>query len=270
MGRLFTDSGTFTLNPETTIATFESGSVYSPAGALGTGNKILIYYDEGRIYRSVTSPFGDGHPNVLARCDKFGRIESADGSRLGYCEQGSVKDRSGQTIAYYEGDIYGAAAAACAVFFGLGNSAQTEKPDDRASGQSGEATSTNDYSATSVIFSILGAVFIAVWKFIKTIPFWGPYGSILLLVSMMRVGPSSGSSSGGAGSVAGVFFLAYLILHTILLFKCKKWEAKHKYWPIYVGFVLLVTTLVAMCAVPAVAFQVGVLIYMKQQRKELR
>ena len=70
--------------------------------------------------------------------------------------------------------------------------------------------------------------------------------------------------------MAGVFFFAYLILHTILLFKCKKWTAKHKYWPIYVGFVLLLTTLVAMWAVPAVAFQIGALIYMKQQRKELR
>ena len=141
---------------------------------------------------------------------------------------------------------------------------------DASKHSTGSSASEDDYSAISVIFSILGVIFVAAWKLTKTIPFWGPYGSILMLAFTMHVGPSSGSSSGGSGSVAAVFFLAYLILHTILLFKCKKWEAKHKYWPIYVGFILLIVTLFPMWAVPAVAFQIGILIYMKQQRREQR
>ncbi len=140
---------------------------------------------------------------------------------------------------------------------------------DAKSGATNSTVNPDDYSVASVIFSILVSIFFAVWKFIKTIPFWGPYCSILVLPFLMIIGPSGGSSSGGSVSVAGVFFFVYLILHTILLFKCKKWTAKHKYWPIYVGFILLVTTLVAMWAVPAVAFQIGALIYMKQQRNQL-
>ena len=261
MGRLYTK---YALQGETILATFENGKVYSPAGTLGTGHQIMMYYDENRIYRSVTSPFGDGSPNVLARCDNFGRIDSGTGTRLGYCENGEIKDSCGSIVAYYDGDMFGAAAAACAVIFSLSDT------NNDTSKSSDSPVNTNDFSAASVIFSILGTIFIAVWKFIKSIPIWGPYGSILLLPFLMTPGSSGNSSSGGSGSVAGAFFFAYLILHTILLFKCKKWAAKHKYWPIYVGFILLVTTLVAMWAVPAVAFQIGVLIYMNQQRKELQ
>ena len=271
MGKLYTK---YTLQGETVLATFENGTVYSPSGTLGTGHQIMMYYDGNQIYRSVTSPFGDGSPNVLARCDNFGRIDSGTGTRLGYCENGEIKDSSGSIVAYYDGDMFGAAAAACAAIFRLNDASNnTNDADSKSSDTSKSADSsvnTDDFSAASVIFSILGSIFIAVWKFIKSIPIWGPYGSILLLPFLMTAGSSSNSSSGGSGSVAGVFFFAYLILHTILLFKCKKWASKHKYWPIYVGFILLVTTLVAMWAVPAVAFQIGVLIYMNQQRKELR
>lgn len=273
MGKIYTK---YVLQGEQILATFENGTVYSPTGTLGIGHQILMYHDGGRIYRSVSSPFGDGFPNVLARCDKFGRIETEDGTRLGYCENGEVKDSSGSTVAYYEGDMFGAAAAACAVIFSLSdtsNPPDTNTDDDDSgridsSKSASSSTNTNDFSTVSVIFSILGAVLIALWKFIKTIPFWGPYGSILLIVFTAGPRPAGSSSGGGSAGAVGLFFLAYLILHTILLFKCKKWEAKHKYWPIYVGFILLVVTFVPMWAVPAVAFQVGVLIYTKQQRRE--
>lgn len=225
----------------TEIGSYENGNVYSGVGYM---KKRVGGYDERTIYQNG---FFD---------EAVGEVDSNGNS---YDGTGLFKDVTGRKIS----DV-GAVAAAQLLFPECYyEEERTNNINNMSESNSGSATGTNDYSATSVIFSILGAIFIAVWKFIKTIPFWGPYGSILLLPFLMHAGPSGGSSSGGFGSVAGVFFFVYLILHTILLFKCKKWEAKHKYWPIYVGFILVIVTLVPMWAVPAVAFQIGTLIYMK-------
>lgn len=173
---------------------------------------------------------------------------------------GQPGDSSSSTESGYTEDIFG-----CEDPMSSSRGANTE------SKVTDSSVNTGDFSAVSVIFSILGAIFIAVWKFIKTIPFWGPYGSILLLPFLMTASSSGNSSSGGAGVVV-VFGLAYLVLHTILLFKCKKWNVKHKYWPIYGEFALLILgTLfggaysILLSGILVIAFQVGALIYMKQK-----
>ncbi len=275
MGKLYTN---YAFQGEKILATFENGTVYSPSLSFGMGHQVLMYYDGSRIYRSVTSPFLDGLPNVLARCDKFGRIESENGTRLGYCENGEVKDSSGSIIAYYDGDMFGAAAAACAMLFHLSdeNNVSTSDTNGVYSENSKEtkaadsSTNANDSSIVSVIFTVLGAILLGVWKFIKTLPFWGPYVipifltvfGVLFLTPQLSDSTNS-ASSGIADGSAALFFIAYLILHTVILFKRKKWESKYKYWPIYVEFILFVFTFVSMWGVPAVAFQIGVLIHTK-------
>ncbi len=161
-----------------------------------------------------------------------------------------------------------------------------KKPDSDSSGDSNESSNdssggtsnssssshsggtsavSGDYSVLSVLGAIASVILLALWKVIKTIPFWLPYAVILILPFMTMQAPV-GTSSGG--SVDGIFFLAYLVLHTIFLVRRKKWDFKYKNWPIYVAFLLLVVTLKAMGGAPAVAFQIGVLIWMYQQKKK--
>ena len=237
----------------TEIGSYENGNVYSGVGYM---KKRVGGYDERTIYQNG---FFD---EAVGEVDSNGN--SFDGTGL-------FKDVTGKKISNV-----GAVAAAQLLFPGCYYEEEgTNNINGVSEGNSGSAASTNDYSATSVFFSILGAIFIAVWKFIKTIPFWGPYGSILLLPFLMTARTSGNSSSGGTGGVAVVFGLAYLVLHTILLFKCKKWNVKHKYWPIYGEFGLLVlgTFLggprsMLLGGILVVIFQVGVLIYMKQKTQD--
>lgn len=235
MGRLFTGSGTFTLNPETTLATFENGTVYSAKVSFAPGGGTLMYYNsfrEGaRIYRSMTS----GLPNQLAWCDKFGRIE-ANGTLLGYCEDGEVRDSDRRVIAYYEGDAYGAAAAACAVLFSLSDTAQTATSDDTAAQATASSEASSDSDGPGVLTILLGLLVMlcmALWKLIKTLPFWGPYvftGLFGLIIA----------------SVASVFVgllltVPYLVFHTWLLLRCRRREGRWKYLPVVISFLISAT-----------------------------
>lgn len=251
MGRLYSGSGTFTLNPENTLATFEGGTVYSPAGALSTGHETLMYYDGGRIYRHLDEAIA-GSPVVLARCDEFGRIKSADGVILGYCENGEVKNRSGQGIAYYEGDMYGAAAAACAVLFGVGAKKANPAP--------GPNTNGGDRTGAELVFSILGLALLnagkLLRKLIKTIHFWGPYVFTLVL-SCVVAAPA-------VSIIALLPILLYLILHTILLLKCRKRQGKDKYRPLVISFLLYLVSFLLL-GIPAVIYQI---VWLVRDRKK--
>lgn len=252
MGKLYTK---YALQGENILAMFENGTVYSPAGTLGTGHQVLMYYDGNRIYRSVTSPFGDGFPNVLARCNEFGRIESEDGIRLGYCENGEVKDGSGSIVAYYEGDMFGAAAAACAVIFHLSDLRNPSHTDSNVadsdhfnrSMSDGISENTNDFSVASMISSILGIVLLAVRKLIKTIPIWGPY-IFTFLLSALVVAP-------GLPIIFLLPILLYFILHMVLLIKCRKREGKWKYRPALISLLVYVAT-IFLLGIPAIIYQI--------------
>lgn len=281
MGRLFTCSGTFALNPEETLATFEAGTVYSAKISFAPGGSTLMYYEsfrEGaRIYRSTSS----GLPNQLAWCDKFGRIE-ANGKLLGYCENGEVKDSSGRTIAYYEGDGYGAAAAACAVLFSLSDADRSENTNyhtgTQASDSSGSPAASsgsgdNDVSFLFVLFAGIGMALLGIvkllWKGIKTLPFWGPYGfSVLLpLLMVLIMMPSTAVVMVPAvGAIVGFSLPLYLVLHTVLLIKCKKRQEKGKYWPIYISFALFVLGFTIALCVPAVIYQIVWLVRDKKKQ----
>ena len=252
MGRLFTGSGTLTQNPETTLATFEEGMVYSPEGTFGTGHRVLLCYDGGRISRTAPSVFGS-YPEILARCDQFGRIQSADGTRLGSCEEGKVKDRDGRVIAYYEGDLYGAAAAACAVFFGVGGPAKEDRMTDPIKTPSHEAAGgqTDEGSALRLILSIVGMGVLwtgkLLWRLLKTSYFWGPYVSALLLSAVI--------SAPAALFIPLLFLLLYLLLHTVLLVKCKRRQGKNRYLPAIISFLLYLASFFLFGA-PAVVYQI--------------
>lgn len=228
----------------TEIGSYENGNVYS-----GTGytKQRVGGYDDRTIYQNG---FFD---DAVGEVDSNGN--AYDGTDL-------FKDVTGRKIR----DV-GAVAAAQLLFPGCYyEEDRAGNGDDVPESASGAFAGNDDSSAASFLLGILETILAVAWKLIKTIPFWGPYGSILLLFTIRPVG-SEGSISRESLVWIVLFYLAYLILHTILLFKCKKWEAKHKYWPIYVGFALLVITLVPLWAIPAVAFQIGALIYMMQKRK---
>lgn len=222
-----------------------------------------MYYDGNRIYRSVTSPFGDGFPNVLARCNEFGRIESEDGTRLGYCEGGRVKNAGGSEIAYYDGEMYGAAAAACAVLFGLRERAQEADAGDTDSGErkADGGGSGGDSSALEFIFSILLSALLTMakllWKLAKTIHFWGPYVFSLLL-SCVVIAPA----------VLFIPLLLYMALHTVLLLKCKKRQGKGKYRPVIISFILFLVSSFLL-GIPADIYLIVWLIRDKKQRDGL-
>ena len=260
MGKLYTK---YVLQGENILATFEDGTVYSPTGTIGTGHQVLMYYDGNRIYRSVSSPFGDGFPNVLARCNEFGGIESEDGTRLGYCEGGKVKNAGGSEIAYYDGDMYGAAAAACAVLFGLREKDQTADAGDMDSGErkSDDVGNGGDSSPLRLIFSFLLSAFLTVvkflWKLVKTIHLWGPYVFPLLLSCVIM-----------APAFLFIPILLYMALHTVALLKCKKRQGKGKYRPVIIGFILFLVFFF-LPAIPADIYLIVWLIRDQKQRDGL-
>ena len=264
MGCLYTGSGTFTLNPERTLATFESGTVYSPAGALSTGHKVLMHYDGGRIYRYVDEAIV-GSPVILARCDEFGRIKSEAGALLGHCEGGKIKDSAGQVIGYYDGDMYGAAAAACAVLFDVSGRSKEENTgkdtDDKKCESFGKGNGS-DGSTLELIFSIIGLALLSagkfLWKLIKTAYLWGPYVFTLVL-SAIVVAP--------AAMIILLPILVYLALHTVLLLKCRKREGKGKYRPAVISFLIYLISFFLL-GIPAIVYQV-VWLVRDQKKKQI-
>ncbi len=271
MGRLYTGSDTV-LNPENTLATYENGTVYTPPAAMGMGHEILMYYDEGEIYRKESDLYGK---SLLARCDKFGKIENTSGKKLGYCENGMIKDSSGRIIAYYEGNLYGAAAAAYAVFFKASGSDDNSKSSDKET-ESNSASSAST-RGVDLLFSVLGGIlsfgFRLVWKLLKTLPIWWPLGAIVISTMIMTptvqkpsldmpgipvpTTPSTTNSSQGALIISALFFL----LHVVLCFMCRKKTTKIKYWPLYVEFVLYLLTFRVLYGLPVVLFQIGWLVW---------
>ena len=248
MGRLYTGSGTFTLNPENTLATFEGGTVYSSDGSLLAGHKVLMHYDNGRIYRYVDEAIV-GAPVVLARCDKFGKIKSESGTVLGYCEDGTVKDKSGRSIACYEGDLYGAAAAACAVLFGL-DGHFGRKETGNANADHHTSGSGSDSSALEIVFSIVGLALLnagnLLRKLLKTVYIWGAYVFPLVL-SCILIAPGA--------PVILLPTLVYLVLHTVLLLKCRKRQGKGQYRPALISFLLYLVSFLLL-GIPAVIYQI--------------
>lgn len=256
MGSLYVRAG----RSKAERATFENGTVYSPGGALSTGHEILMYYDGGRIYRYLDEAIV-GSPVVLARCDKFGRIKSEDGDLLGSCENGRVKDAGGWEIAFYEGDSYGAAAAACAVLFGLGgrskpaNAGDTEDVNHNSGGGSDGSARVSVFSFMSLTLLCAGTL---LRKLIKTAPFWGPY-VFTLVMSCILVAPA-------ALIIPMLPILISLVLHAVLLLKCRKREGRDKYQPVVISFLLYLVSFFLL-GIPAVIYQ---LLWLIRNRKTKR
>lgn len=105
MGRLYLK----TVSGETTLAIFDSGQLRVPCLA-GTA----VRYDcNGRIYDG-------GSKQAIATCDTDGNIHKGAGSGgtvLARCIDGKIYKGSAfkTVLAHYDGDMFGAAAAAMAV-----------------------------------------------------------------------------------------------------------------------------------------------------------
>lgn len=89
------------------LAYFENGQVHDERNA----GKVLAYYDNrGYIYKDLDTA-------VVATCDINGNIyrgKGVQGAVLAKCEDGKIyKDgkRLKKVLAWYDGDMYGAAAA---------------------------------------------------------------------------------------------------------------------------------------------------------------
>ena len=115
MGRLYQK----TVSGERTLAYFESGRVRS--GKKTTA--IIIYYDGvGKIYQR----FQDSDDYTVAYCDSGGSIRKDNGlfgSVYAKCEDGVIykgSNAEGRVLAYFDGDMYGAAAAAAVTVLKLG------------------------------------------------------------------------------------------------------------------------------------------------------
>lgn len=231
MGRIFTDQ---------TLATFENGTVFK-------NGEYLISYEDCGGYCSVYRYTDNTGNSVLSGfCAANGTITAGDGRVLGYCrENGLIVGENGMALSYYEGDMYGAAAAAFALLF--------------------NGLDKRTYSGLGATF---GVIFRGVIRFIVRIPFWLPYAlaCLLPLFTMSSTGAVS-TSSGVDSTLAGLMCFVYIILHSILIHSCKKYKATYRYWPIYASLPILLVSY-NMMFIPIVAFQIGVLIWLHKQKKE--
>ena len=116
MGRLYqkNESG------DSVIAVFESGRVKSGKKAADTN----IYYNSiGQIYQR-SSESGD---HVVANCDIGGNIRKGSGIHgavLAFCQDGIIYEGNqpcNRILAFFDGDMYGAAAAVVIKVLGLGD-----------------------------------------------------------------------------------------------------------------------------------------------------
>jgi len=113
MGRLYRRS----ISGEKTLATFENGRVQ---GENNASDMSISYNNVGQIFR----PLPDGGVKAIANCDNSGCIRKGNsvfGFVVAKCEDGVTYEGShsgGRIIAYYNGDMYGAAAAT-ALLLGL-------------------------------------------------------------------------------------------------------------------------------------------------------
>lgn len=171
-----------------------------------------------------------------------------------------------------------------------GRAADTSRNTGSAAGstqRSSSSTTTRSASAASdggegdasflpvlfaALFAVIGAALLAagrfLWKALKTSPFWGPYAfTVLLPVLMMLIMmPSTAVVMVPAvGVVVGLSLPVYLVLHTVLLVKCKKRQERGKYRPIYIGFALFVLGFAFALCVPAVIYQI---VWLVRDKKE--
>jgi len=115
MGRLYQK----TVAGEEILAFFENGTVRSREK---TADKIISYNSDGQIYHCYQNS-GD---NTVAICDSGGNIRKCNGffgSVIAKCKDGIIYEGSnaeGRILAYFDGDMYGAAAAVAVTVLRLG------------------------------------------------------------------------------------------------------------------------------------------------------
>jgi len=113
MGRLYQK----TVSGEKAFAYFENGQVWSDENKTEV---IINYNNSGQIYRR--SP-GNGDYGI-ASCDSGGNIRKSNGIQnyvIAKCEDGVIFEGNtvaGRILAYFDGDMYGAAAAVVATVLG--------------------------------------------------------------------------------------------------------------------------------------------------------
>ena len=115
MGRIYLK----TMDGELTLAHFESDRVSSVKAET---DAIANYNDIGQI----TQRQPNGADRAVANCDNSGNIRKGSGLHgavLAVCEDGIVYEGSqpgGRVLAHFDGDMYGAAAAAAVTVLNLG------------------------------------------------------------------------------------------------------------------------------------------------------
>lgn len=147
---------------------------------------------------------------------------------------------------------------------------ETTEPDKRKPDPSGPV-GTDGKSNSETILSVIGLILLGIgnflWKLLKTIPLWTPYAGIVLLLGMLTPVGAAGAVASPLGGLIALAVLLYPVLHTVLLLRCRKRTKRHKYRPVYIGFFLFVLTFPFTLGLPAVAFQIGWLIWENKQKR---
>lgn len=111
MGRLYQKN----VSGENTLAYFENGKVWIEKRPSDT----IIHYDStGRIFMSLP----ERTSCTIATCDNKGKIRKGrNGAQIANCEDGRLYEGHSRSavLAWYDGDMYGAAAAAVVVVLRL-------------------------------------------------------------------------------------------------------------------------------------------------------
>ncbi len=109
----------------------------------------------------------------------------------------------------------------------------------------------------SSLFELIGTLFMGVlyvlWKIIKTFPFWGPYVFTLVL-SCLLIAPA----------VLIIPLLLCLVLHTVVLIKCRKRQGKGKYRPAVISFLIYLVSFFLL-GIPAIIYQI---VWLVRDRKK--
>lgn len=143
MGKLYMK----TISGEDTLAYYDGGRVWCARYSTGTE----VQYKGGDIYYNEA---GYGH-HTIARCDSNGNIYEGNGtygSILAKCKDGVIYEGGSDwnsQLAWYDGDMYGAAAAAAVTVLGLGAA-----PRSSGSKNSSAAPTGNDKTARAASGSV--------------------------------------------------------------------------------------------------------------------
>lgn len=161
------------------------GRLYNNQKTIGYyhGSYVTVNYSDTKEVAKYDGGLITVNGHYVATCDENGYIYSEQNKSvaLAKCEDGCVKDlnKGGyNVIAYYDGDMYGAAAAVAALILHLGSestasTSNSESVQTDSGGSSGSSTGGSSEGGSSVITVIIGlalALVGLIWLLFPAIP----------------------------------------------------------------------------------------------------